>query len=83
MATKSKEKKSDDDIDNYDEDFDIEEDLPEEKLSAYDSHGMFRIPNDIAGSGQAITVSQSLGVDPSVDSLALEDYDHIEPVERA
>ena len=30
----------------------------------------------------AITVSQSLGVDPSVDSLALEDYDHIEPVER-
>jgi hypothetical protein len=29
-----------------------------------------------------ITVSQSLGVDPSVDSLALEDYDHIEPVER-
>jgi len=28
----------------------------------------------------AITVSQSLGVDPSVDSLALDDYDHIEPV---
>lgn len=30
----------------------------------------------------AVTVSQSLGVDPSVDSLALEDYDHVEPVER-
>jgi len=28
----------------------------------------------------AITVSQSLGVDPSVDSLAIDDYDHIEPV---
>ena len=33
-------------------------------------------------SGNAITISQSLGVDPSVDSLALDDYDHIEPVER-
>lgn len=27
-----------------------------------------------------ITVSQSLGVDPSVDSLALDEYDHIEYV---
>lgn len=37
----------------------------------------------ITGSaGYGITVSQSLGVDPSVDSLALEDYDHVEPVER-
>ena len=37
---------------------------------------------NIGVSGQGITVSQSLGVDPSVDSLALEDYDHVEPVER-
>ena len=36
----------------------------------------------ISESAGGITVSQSLGVDPSVDSLALEDYDHIEPVER-
>lgn len=28
--------------------------------------------------GGGITVSQSLGVDPSVDSLALDEYDHIE-----
>ena len=28
------------------------------------------------------TASASLGVDPSVDSLALEEYDHIEPVEK-
>ena len=28
-----------------------------------------------------ITVSQSLGIDPSVDSLALDEYDHIEVVE--
>jgi hypothetical protein len=27
-------------------------------------------------------VSQSVGVDPSVDSLALDDYDHVEHVER-
>lgn len=36
----------------------------------------------ISESMGGITVSQSLGVDPSVDSLALEDYDYIEPVER-
>ncbi len=29
-----------------------------------------------------LTGSASLGVDPSVDSLALEEYDHIEPVEK-
>jgi len=27
-----------------------------------------------------ITVSQSLGIDPSVDSLAIEDYDYVEIV---
>ena len=34
------------------------------------------------GESHGITVSQSLGIDRSVDSLALEDYDHIEPVEK-
>jgi len=34
------------------------------------------------GESHGITVSQSLGIDPSVDSLALEDYDHIEMVEQ-
>lgn len=34
-----------------------------------------------AGHGAGITVSQSLGIDPSVDSLALDEYDHIEVVE--
>ena len=28
------------------------------------------------------TGSASIGVDPSVDSLALEDYDYIEPIEK-
>ena len=30
--------------------------------------------------GYGITVSQSLGIGPSVDSLALDEYDHIETV---
>lgn len=30
--------------------------------------------------GYGITVSQSLGIDPSVDSLALDEYDHIEDI---
>ena len=33
------------------------------------------------GHKAGITVSQSLGIDPSVDSLALDEYDHIEVVE--
>ena len=63
--------------DNYDDDFeyDIEEDLPVEEPQPTSAR-------NVADSGQGITVSQSLGVDPSVDSLALEDYDHVEPVER-
>jgi len=64
--------------DNYDEDFEeIEEDLPVDEIHPEDIQ-----IQGIGASGQGITVSQSLGVDPSVDSLALEDYDHVEPVER-
>ena len=33
------------------------------------------------GDSHGITVSQSLGIDPSVDSLRLEQYDHVEDVE--
>ena len=33
------------------------------------------------GHQAGITVSQSLGIDPSVYSLALDEYDHIEVVE--
>ena len=63
--------------DQYEDDFDeIEEDLPVDDVQL-DTEQI-----GIANSGQGITVSQSLGVDPSVDSLALEDYDHVEPVER-
>ena len=73
--------------DNYDDDFDddIEEDLPadqNEELQIEDETGARNQPAAVSGSGHGITVSQSLGVDPSVDSLALEDYDYTEPVER-
>ena len=79
----SKEKSSGDMGDNYDDDFDddIEEDLPVEENN-FDEADLNARSGNVAGSGHGITVSQSLGVDPSVDSLALEDYDHVEPVER-
>lgn len=73
------------DGDNYDgDDFEeeIDEDLPEDDLGL-DISGdrMQSMANKIEAS-HGITVSQSLGIDPSVDSLALEAYDLIEPVER-
>ena len=64
--------------DNYDDDFDVIESDIQEDLPADDHYEV----DPVGASGQGITVSQSLGVDPSVDSLALEDYDHVEPVER-
>ena len=74
-------KKEDDIIDTYGDDFEeeIEEDLPDDTNHLLDSNDHHKNITESAG---GITVSQSLGVDPSVDSLALEDYDHIEPVER-
>ena len=70
--------------DNYDaDDFEeeIDEELPEDDLGLdISAAGMAGFGKIEASHG--ITVSQSLGIDPSVDSLALEDYDLIEPVER-
>ena len=61
----------------YEEDFDdIEEDLPENEPEFE-----LNVGDNIAET-HGITVSQSLGIDPSVDSLALEDYDHVEPVDK-
>ena len=70
--------------DNYDDDFDddIEEDLPADANEEVQIDDPRNQPAAVSGSGHGITVSQSLGVDPSVDSLALEDYDYTEPVER-
>ena len=81
----SKDKSSENIGDNYDDDFEdeIPEDLPEPVDPMLEDADLnARSANNVAGSGQGITVSASLGVDPSVDSLALEDYDHVEPVER-
>lgn len=78
-------KKKVEEADAYQDDFDddIEEELPEDN-HLLESHGDGQYPNrnPPGESLGGVTMSQSLGVDPSVDSLALEDYDHIEPVER-
>lgn len=76
-------KQVNDDIDNYGDDFEeeIDEELPEDNFNDNDFGGGSG-NHGVTESAGGITVSQSLGVDPSVDSLALEDYDHIEPVER-
>ena len=83
-AGPSKETGSDAIGEPYDDDFedDIPEDLPADQNDLLDDADLNARSANVAGSGQGITVSQSLGVDPSVDSLALEDYDHVEPVER-
>jgi hypothetical protein len=77
-------KEHEDIIDTYGDDFDeeIDEELPEENNLLDSNDNVNRMGNQAAQSIGGITVSQSLGVDPSVDSLALEDYDHVEPVER-
>lgn len=65
----------------YGDEFDeIDEDLPNND-DDLDASGDGIRPSKI-GESQGITVSQSLGIDPSVDSLALEDYDHIEAVDK-
>jgi hypothetical protein len=78
-----KNKKEDDIIETYGDDFEeeIEEDIPDDN-NLGESNENVNPHKNITESLGGITVSQSLGVDPSVDSLALEDYDHIEPVER-
>ena len=74
-------KKSTPEMEEYygDEFDDIDEDLPQDNDDD-NSDGGIR-PSKI-GESHGITVSQSLGIDPSVDSLALEDYDHIEAVDK-
>jgi len=74
--------------DEYDDDFDeeIQEDLPDPVENSTEIVGKSgdtaNGSRGLNSSGGGIGVSQSLGVDPSVDSLALDEYDHVEPVER-
>ena len=72
--------------DEYDDDFDeeINEDLPDPVEHSLDAIGHSGDKANVSkgmGSSGGVGVSQSLGVDPSVDSLALDDYDHVEPVD--
>lgn len=65
--------------DNYEDEFEeIDEDLPDNEPEMEYNMGLGENNGEMYG----ITVSQSLGIDPSVDSLALEDYDHVEPIEK-
>ena len=66
------------DEDHYDDDF-IEEDLANDDRDDIEDSGNL---HQKIGESHGVTVSQSLGIDPSVDSLALEEYDHIEPVDK-
>lgn len=62
----------------YDDDFsndDIEENLPLEDIEHDDDNGF-------GESGNAFTGSQSMGMDPSVNTLAMDEYDHVEEVVR-
>ena len=61
---------------NDDEDDGIEEDIQTERNDANEN----KIESSL-GHQAGITVSQSLGIDPSVDSLAIDEYDHVEIVE--
>ena len=70
--------------DNYEDDFEeIEEDLPDQMdLAGLGGEVDGRPSAPRIGDIHGITVSQSLGIDPSVDSLQLEEYDHIEEVDK-
>ena len=64
----------------HDDDFDeeiIEEDIQTDR----DEQANLANPGaGMAGNQYGITISGSLGIDPSVDSLAIEDYDYVEIV---
>ena len=73
--------------DNYEDD--EYEEIDEEIEAVDDMDGFAGMGGDVdadrpsvpkIGDSHGITVSQSLGIDPSVDSLQLEEYDHIEDV---
>lgn len=59
---------------------DIQEDIQSEH-EPYNPGSKFGAADSESGRGFGITVSQSLGIDKSVDSMAIDEYDHIETVE--
>lgn len=77
-AIDNKNQNVDDYADDFDDDDDIEELLPEDvdNKDDEDDNKMF------TESGNAFTGSQSMGMDPSVNTLAMDEYDHVEEVVR-
>lgn len=69
-----------DDLNDYDDDFeddDIEEMLPVEDVEDQDNND-----NKMFSESGQFTGSQSMGMDPSVNTLAMDEYDHVEEVVR-
>ena len=67
------------DDDDEDEDDEIEEMLPVDDM---DNHADDNENKMFSESGNAFTGSQSMGLDPSVNTLAMDEYDHVEEVIR-
>lgn len=66
----------------YRDDVDQQHDDIEEDIQSSEDHMHTANKADSeSGRGFGVTVSQSLGIDRSVDSLAIDEYDHIEEVE--
>lgn len=66
----------------YRDDVDQQHDDIEEDIQSSEDHQHTANKADSeSGRGFGVTVSQSLGIDRSVDSLAIDEYDHIEEVE--
>ena len=81
-ANNSKDSKSNKNA--YDWGDEYEDDIAEDIQSEEDEKNN-KVLNllESAGGGQfGVTVSQSLGIDKSVDSLALDEYDHVEFIEK-
>ena len=76
---KTKDEIEDDYVDDFEDD-DIMEDLPKEEES---NDQFFKPdPHERSKGPMGVSASQSLGVDPSIDSMKLDEYDYVEPVEK-
>ena len=64
---------------DYEED--IEEDIQSDQDNNHLTAKQQATEQSDSARGFGITVSQSLGIDKSVDSVAIDEYDHIESIE--
>lgn len=71
--------------DKYDDDFEIDEEIMADYLEdsqEQDKSSKSPLTDDKQGIEQSGTLTASMGIDQSVDSLILEDFDYLEPVEK-